>query len=70
MYVEYPLSRDQDSWQDDDRQSTSELLDLVRDNIKRLRDKGILRTELYSYIIDLIEEDVTFGQEDVWSPYV
>lgn len=65
MYVEYPLSRDQDSWQDDDRQSTSELLDLVRDNIKRLRDKGILRTELYSYIIDLIEEDVTFGQEDV-----
>lgn len=70
MYVEYPLTRDQDSWQDDDRQSTSELLDLVRDNIKRLRDKGILRTELYSYIIDLIEEDVTFGQEDVWSPYV
>ena len=65
MYVEYPLTRDQDSWQDDDRQSTSELLDLVRDNIKRLRDKGILRTELYSYIIDLIEEDVTFGQEDV-----
>lgn len=65
MHLEYPLSRDQDSWQDDDRQSTSELLDLIRDNIKRLRDKGILRTELYSYIIDLIEEDATFGQEDV-----
>jgi hypothetical protein len=60
-----PSSQDQDLREDDDDQSTIELLALIRTNIKRLRDRSILRSGLYLYLIDLIEEDADIAKEDV-----
>ena len=58
--------RDQDFGEGvDDHQSTSALLDSIRINIKRLRKRSTLKPELYSYLIDLIEEDATIEDEDV-----
>jgi len=68
IHIECPPLQDQDPGEVDDHQSLPELLDLVRANIKRLRGKNILRTELYTYLIDLIEEGATIGQDDVWYP--
>jgi hypothetical protein len=66
MYVEFAGVQDQDLYEDiDDRQSTVALLDSIRINIKRLRKRNILKSDLYSYLIDLIEEDAKIADEDV-----
>ena len=46
-------------------QPTSTLLDLIRIEIKRLRRRHILKSELYSYLLDLIEEDADIADEAV-----
>lgn len=46
-------------------QSTSALLELIRGEIKRLRRRSILKSELYSYLLDLVEEDANIANEDV-----
>jgi hypothetical protein len=60
-----PSSQDQGLREDDEHQSAIELLALIRTNIKRLRGRSILRSGLYLYLIDLVEEDADIAKEDV-----
>lgn len=47
------------------RQSALDLLSSIRTDIRRLSTKGILKSGLYSYLLDLIEEDATIADNDV-----
>jgi hypothetical protein len=64
-HIDYPSSPDLGLTEDYAHLSVSDLLLLTRTNIKRLSAKGILKSGLYSYILDLIEEDITITDSDV-----
>ncbi|KAH8651866.1 hypothetical protein BGZ60DRAFT_185445 [Tricladium varicosporioides] len=65
LFPDYPSPTDQDLTEDYDHPSVASLLSLTRTNVKRLTAKGILRSGLYSYLLDLIEEDITITDSDV-----
>ncbi|KAF8860541.1 hypothetical protein BDZ45DRAFT_741201 [Acephala macrosclerotiorum] len=48
--------------------SVPELLSDIRANIKLLSAKGIFKSGLYSYLLDLIEEDATMTDNDARHP--
>ena len=62
-YAEFPSVQGQNV--SEGHQSTSALLELIRGEIKRLRRRSILKSELYSYLLDLVEEDANIANEDV-----
>jgi hypothetical protein len=64
-YRDYPSPPDPGLTEDYAHPSVSDLLSLTRTNIKRLSAKGILKSGLYSYLLDLIEEDITITDSDV-----
>jgi hypothetical protein len=63
--TECPSSQDQGLRESDDYQSTTDLLAIIRANIKRLQEKSILKSGLYLYLIDLIEEDADIAKDNV-----
>lgn len=64
-HIDYPSSPDPGLAKDYAQLFFSDLLSLIKTDVKRLVAKGIFKTGLYSYVIDLIEEDITIANSDV-----
>jgi hypothetical protein len=63
--IDYPSLPDPGPSEDHAHLSVYDFLSLTRTSIKRLSAKGILKSRLYSYLLDLIEEDVSITDNDV-----